>query len=73
MKEFLDMLAEILEEETVKPSDILEDFEGWDSLAMLSVIASADSTYHISLSAGELKKLGTVQDIYDLIERKRTA
>lgn len=71
MEEFLSMMAEILEEDAVKASDVLDDFDGWDSLAMLSVIASADSTYHISLSAGELKKLGTVQDIYDLIERKR--
>ena len=38
-EKFLVDLAEILEEETVKESDVLADFEAWDSLSILSISA----------------------------------
>ena len=40
MEELKDKLSEILEEETVNDTDVLEDFEYWDSLAILGIISN---------------------------------
>ena len=36
-KEFLEEFAKILEEEKVDMEDCLEDFDGWDSLAVMTL------------------------------------
>lgn len=69
MQEFLDQMAEILEEDTVQPTAKLTDFEAWDSLAQLSIIALADETYGVTLSADQIKQAGTIEGIYALLGR----
>lgn len=41
MEKMKEQLAELLEVDEVKDSDVLEDFECWDSLTILSIIAWA--------------------------------
>jgi acyl carrier protein len=71
MDEFLNEMAEILEEELVNPNDILQEFESWDSLASLSVAALADSSFGINLSSQEINAAVTIQDLYERILAKR--
>ena len=47
MEEFLEKLAEILEEESVNATDELTSFEAWDSLAILAIIALSDEKYNV--------------------------
>ena len=49
--EFYQRLAEILDVEDVQPENVLKDFDGWDSLAILSVLAMADAKYGVSIKA----------------------
>ena len=73
MKEHaLDKLRDILETPEVKETDVLRDFEMWDSLAGLSVIAMADTLYGVSLPAVELRKLITVGDLLNYLETNKT-
>ena len=51
MEQFLEQIAELLEEDTVNVSDELKSFEAWDSLTILSIIAFADESYKITLNA----------------------
>lgn len=71
MDEFLNEMAEILEEELVNPNDILQEFESWDSLAALSVAALADSSFGINLSSQEINAAVTIQNLYERILAKR--
>ncbi len=69
--EFYQRLAEILDVEEVKPENVLKDFDGWDSLAILSVLAMADAKYGVSIKAEEIRSVVTVEDLARLVETKR--
>ena len=55
--EFLNELCELLEIDKIEMSDLLNDFENWDSFVHLSVIAYFDSEFDIILSNDDIKKL----------------
>ena len=67
MENLLAKVAEILEVDEVKPTDILGDFEEWDSLSVLSVIAMVDSDYHVNLTGVEIRDSRTGQGLLDLV------
>jgi acyl carrier protein len=67
MEEFYGKLADILEVDEVKGSDVLEDFAEWDSLSVLSVIAMIDAQYGVNLTAADLKGIGSAQALYELV------
>ena len=71
MDEFLLEVAEILEEDSINPSDELNSFESWDSLAVLSVVALADAQFGVNMSAQELNDAKTVEELYQRIVGKR--
>ena len=71
MNEFITKLADILEVESVTESDLLEDFQEWDSLSVLSVIAMLDSEYRINLNAEDLKVAKTVAELWQIVQTKR--
>ena len=69
--EFYQRLAEILDVEEVKPENVLRDFEQWDSLAILSVLAMADSKYGVTIRAEEIRQVATAADLATLVETKQ--
>jgi acyl carrier protein len=68
----LEKLCDILETPDVKETDVLRDFEMWDSLTGLSIIAMADTLYGVTLPAVELKKLITVGELLAHLEAHKT-
>jgi acyl carrier protein len=66
-----EQLAEILDVEQVKAEDVLGDFEAWDSLAILSVLALADSKYGVAIKAEEIRSVVSALDLASLIEAKK--
>ena len=69
--EFYQRLAEILDIEEVKPENVLKEFEQWDSLSILSVLAMTDSKYGVTIRADEIRQAVTAADLAALIEAKR--
>ena len=57
------------EESTLRLDDVLSEFEEWDSLTALSIIASVDEKFHKHLTGEELKKVKTVSDLVKLISK----
>jgi acyl carrier protein len=55
----------------VQPENVLKGFETWDSLAILSVLAMADSTYGASIKAEEIRSVVTAAELANLVELKR--
>jgi acyl carrier protein len=47
------------------------ELAGWDSLAALSVIAMVDADYGVELTADELKKSQTIEDIFNVVAAKK--
>ena len=67
MEQFLEQLVEVLEREDIDPEDEFRDYEEWDSLAYLSIIAMIDDNYDMVIPGQEFEKLNKVIDIYNYI------
>jgi acyl carrier protein len=73
MKEkFLDVFKEALEieDEPVEMNDVMSDFDTWDSMSRLSLIALLDEHFEIEVSDDEFENMKTVQDLYDRVDAK---
>ncbi len=71
MEKFYPKLSEILEAESVKREDVLRDFDCWDSLTALAIIAMADADFGINLTVEELRKQITAGDLEDYIRSQK--
>lgn len=66
-KDFLVELEDILQrEEPCRESDLLEDYDEWDSLSKMALMAFFDKSFGIKLSLKDFKELKTVGDIIKL-------
>ena len=72
MERFYERLAEVLEEDAIKPDDVLASFEQWDSLTALSVVAMIEENYGVNLSAEELASAPTATALEALVAAKRS-
>jgi acyl carrier protein len=70
MEEFLIKLTDILEVEKIEMDNVLADFEEWDSLTSLSIIATIDADFGVNISAEQLLTTTTVGDLVTLIRDK---
>ena len=69
---FIEQLKEILEMENgdVKPEDKFRDYENWDSLTALSVIAMMDDEFGVIINAEEFRKLVKVSDLIEAVKKR---
>jgi acyl carrier protein len=73
MDNFLNQMAEIMEVDSLNPTDELASFDAWDSLTTLSIIALSDSEYNVSLTNFEIANSTTIEGLYKLILSKQNA
>lgn len=66
-EEFLVELEDVLQrEEACNIEDNLEDYEEWDSLSKMAVMAFYNKQFGIKISLNDLKDLKTVGDLIKL-------
>ena len=70
MNEFYVQLAEIMDVETVKPGDVLANFPEWDSLTVLSIIATFGTSNGVRMTAVDFRDLVTAEDLARLLANK---
>jgi len=72
MDKVLKLIEEALEKEdgSIKPNDNFKEYEEWDSLALLSLIAMINEEYDITISRIELDKISTVKELYTYIQEQ---
>lgn len=70
MEQFYLMLQEILEVDEIQITDLLSDFESWDSLTTLSIIAGTHDLFGIILTAKEIDKTRLVSDLAEIVQDK---
>lgn len=73
MKEkFLEVFKEALEleEENLSFDDTLADFDTWDSMSRLSLIALLDEHFEVEVSDAEFDDIDTIQELFNLVEKR---
>jgi acyl carrier protein len=67
--EAMKWIAEVFEEDVAKLSPELnrQEFERWDSLGMLTLIAALDEQFSIVLTEEEMQKLTSINSILRLL------
>jgi len=67
MEELKKKLAEILEVESVNDEDVLEEFDYWDSLSVLSIISMISENYKKTYKAADIRACKTIGDLCKII------
>jgi acyl carrier protein len=72
LSNIIKMFEEILERDTgtINAHDEFREYEEWDSLAYLSVIAKIDEDYHFVIPRDEFQKIRTIEDLANYLENK---
>lgn len=71
MTKLYEELAEILEVDEVHPEQELQGFEGWDSLAALSLLVSVRDSFGVIITTEDLRRAVTVADLENLVRSKQ--
>ncbi len=61
---------EDIQPNSLVPTDVLAEKFTWDSINALIFLAHVNVEYDVEITAEELIKSKTVQDLYDLVESK---
>lgn len=59
-----------LEDKEVNLSDNFRDYEEWDSIAQLSLIAALDEEFDLQIEGDDFEELKTVEDLLKAVEEK---
>lgn len=72
-EQFLTLLKETLEIEgrEISPEDVFRDYNEWDSLSQLSLIAMLDEEYGIEIEMVDFNKLITVGDLMGEVMKRK--
>lgn len=74
MKEtFLSLIAECIEREAndINETDRFRDYEEWDSLAVLSLIAMIKQNFDIIIPRKDFDSLYTIEELYNYIQGQK--
>lgn len=71
-EEKIEIIADILEVELedVTETRLLEEFDAWDSVAVLGVISAVSEETGRYLHADEIRQLKTIGDLFDILDAK---
>ncbi len=73
MEHFIQLLSDALEKDSEKidKKDEFRNYEEWDSLAVLSLIAMIKQNYNITIPRKDFDELNTVSELYEYIQAHR--
>lgn len=71
-KAFLEEIENLLEMDpgSLALDNQIKNLEKWDSLAFVSFLAIADSTYGVKVAPADLRKAETIADLMKLISKE---
>ncbi len=67
MEDLRQKLAAILEVDEINDDQLLESYECWDSLTILSIIATASKDYGKELNYDQIRNSKTIKGLTELI------
>ncbi len=68
-KQLLNEIAEIIEaeENTLDGSEILEELDGWDSLAVMGFVSMIDNHFQVTIEGDKIRNCKTINDLVHLL------
>lgn len=71
---FIELFKEVLEieDKDIKLSDEFRQFDEWDSLVYLSVIAMLDDEFDIVIETDDFRKILTVGELLEEVKKRTT-
>ncbi len=70
MEELIQKLADILEVDELDINKKFTDYEDWNSLVALSVIAMIDEEYDVTLKGNDITGAKTIEDLFNTVQSK---
>ena len=55
---------------TIQAAHVFREIEGWSSMLALILIAKVDSDFDVTITAEELSKSKTIDDLYQVVKGK---
>ena len=73
MDNFISLISDALEKnsEQIDKEDEFRNYEEWDSLAVLSLIAMIKQNYNITIPRKDFDELNTVSELFEYIQAHR--
>ncbi len=59
-----------MEDQEINMTDAFRDYEEWDSIAQLSLIAMLDEKFGLQIEEKDFEQLETVEDLLKAVEEK---
>ena len=71
-RKFIELFKETLEieDQELVITDIFRNYEEWNSLAYLSLIAMIDDEYEVLIEGAAFNKLHTLEELYNEIQKR---
>lgn len=72
MKDFIKKIEDVFEmpNGSINPNDNFREYQEWDSLALLSLMAMLEDEYNSTISRDNFQRLLTIEDLYNYIISK---
>lgn len=74
IKEFIENFADQFDDtdiSEIKPGTVMRDLDEWSSMIGLSLLNMVDNEYGVQLTFDELRNAITVQNLFDIVEKKQ--
>ena len=73
--EFIEMISDVfeIEDRILSMGDTFRDYDEWDSLARLSLIAEIDDVYNVIIEDEVFQNLLSLNELYTEIQKRATA
>ena len=71
MEDFIKKIEEVFEmpSGSITPNDNFREYQEWDSLALLSLMAMLDDEYNVTIPRDDFQKLKTIEELYFYIKK----
>ena len=73
INKFIEHFAEQFDETDIsefKPETVFHDLEEYTSLIALSIILMIDEEYSVTIDGNEMKSCVTIEDLFNLVQKK---
>jgi acyl carrier protein len=69
MNKFIEKLEEMLEmsDGSINLKDNFREYDVWDSLALLSLMAMLEDEYSITIPRDEFQKINTIEELFNYV------
>jgi len=73
IEKFIESLEEVLEVDngSVQGSDVFREYDEWDSITLLSLMAMLEDDYDITIPRNDFEAINTVQELFDYVIKNR--